>query len=321
MFIQEIFFHLFLLVVGFILLIKGASFFADGIAAISAKFRISPAVSGFTAGMLAVSLPGAGVSIAAALNENADIAVGNMIGGNMISLLLIAGLAALISPLSAERGAVRTELVFMTAGVAFFTVCGAVTGEISFYSGLIMIALFLLFLILFAVRIKREKGGDVREYCGRVPVPEKKEPSARLLLFTVIGLAAVALGSDLAVENAAAAAAMMGVSGHFFALTLISFGSSLPVLIVCIRAALRRHSVFAISQIAGSVIFRTLFTAGATGLAGPVAFGREFLTDAVLCIAASVVFLFFCRRGPVSRRTGFFLLILYAAYLFYLLYR
>ena len=318
MFIQEIFLHLFLLIVGFILLIKGASFFADGAAAIASKLRVPRRAAGMAADLLAVSVPGAGISIAAAWRENPDIAAGNIIGGNMISLLLIAGLAALISPLS-SGGSVRTELTFMMISVVFFTVYGTAAGEFSAYSGIFMICLFTVFLLFLFIRRKKEKGSVSIRYRDEAFLREEKEPSGRLFLFAVIGLVAVVLGSDLAVENAASAAVMIGVSERFFALTLISLGTSLPVLITCIRAVLRGHFGTVTAQITGRVLFRTLFVAGASGLAGPVVLGGSFLTDSILCVAAAAVFLFFCRRGTVSRSAGFLLLILYAAYLFYLL--
>lgn len=302
-----------LLALGFVLLIKGADFFVDGAAKIADKLHIPQLVIGLTIVAFGTSAPEAAISITAGLRGNAGIAVGNVLGSNIFNILLILGVTALLVPLRMQRSTLRIEIPFTFFVTLVLTVLGLSFGVLNLWSGILLWVLFLLFLVYLWRLSKKETTAFDEAHTAN------NDPLWKLLLWMILGMAAIIWGSDLTVDNATKLAQAAGISDRVIGLTIVAFGTSLPELITSITAAKKGNGDIAIGNIIGSNIFNILFVLGTTSLVATVPYGNAFLTDS-LCAIAAVAMLFFCvlRRKRLTRTGGIVMLVSYAAYFTYL---
>lgn len=314
---QEIFFHLFLLVVGFILLVKGADFFVDGATNVALKFHIPMIIIGLTVAAFGTSLPEAAISIEAALQENAGISVGNIIGSNILNILIILGLSACITPLAVRKSTIRVEIPLVIGISILLTAVGAIFGELSFSCGIILWIIFLFFLI-YLFRQAKSGSSDL----GSVSIGQGDIPFSKSLFYIALGLIAIILGSDVAVESATAIAKYIGVSDRIIGLTVVALGTSLPELVTSVSAAFKGNADIAVGNIVGSNIFNILFVLGTSSLLTPLTFSTKFILDGIVCVAAAVVLYICCsKKQLITRKAGFLMLLLYAVYFIYLIRR
>ena len=299
-----------LLAVGFLMLVKGADVFVDGAAGIADKFGIPQLVIGLTIVAMGTSAPEAAVSITAALKGNADITIGNIVGSNILNILIILGITSVIVAVSVQKSTVRYEIPFMlviTVMLAFF---GYTSGHITFWEGIIFwiaFTIYLAYLFIMAMNNKEE----VEE--------TKKRPVWMLLLFVVIGIVLVVWGSDVTVDAATMIARAAGLSQRFIGLTIVALGTSLPELVTSVSAARKGKADIAIGNIVGSNIFNILFVVGTTALITPVVFKPEFMIDTMISLAAGIL-LWLCvfRDRKLGRAGGIIMLLGYVAYFVYL---
>lgn len=311
---QTMILQLILLVVGFLLLIKGADYFVEGASKIAERFNIPQIVIGLTIVAFGTSAPEAAISITSALKGSAGITIGNVVGSNIMNILLIIGITSLILPLKIQKSTLKFELPYVIFITTVLLGLGYLGGAISFLDGVILWALFLLFLA-YLFRLAKQ-GEAISEEIAEL---EQGDTLPKLLLLTVGGLIAIVLGSDLTVDSATAIAKFLGLSDSFIGLTIVAFGTSLPELITCITAALKGKDDIAIGNIIGSNIFNILFVVGTTGLITSVAFASNFIIDTAIAVAAAVL-LFVCvlRKKVVSRFSGGLMIACYIAYFIYL---
>lgn len=303
-----------LLIVGFVLLIKGADYFVEGASRIADRFHIPQIVIGLTIVAFGTSAPEAAISIAAAVKGTAGIAVGNILGSNAMNILLILGITACIRTLRVQDNTVKYEMPFLILISVILAVMGFLEERLILSSGLILWGLFLCF---FGYLIVQAKKG--RNESGEECKSEKKNIWL-VLLMTVGGLAAIVFGSDLTVDHASAIAAFLGMSDRLIGLTIVAFGTSLPELITSITAAGKGNADIAIGNIIGSNIFNILFVLGTASLITEIPYSRDFLTDGMIGIAAAVfLFLATFRKKELRRSAGAIMLICYAGYFGYLL--
>lgn len=300
-----------LLVAGFMMLIKGADWFVDGASGIAARFGIPQLVIGLTIAAMGTSAPEAAVSINAALSGNAGITIGNVIGSNILNVLLILGITAVIIPVAVQRSTVRLEMPFMMIATVVLAVLGMSGGEIEFREGVILWVLFLIYLgYLFMMA---RKGGEQNQ-------EEKLLPLWKQLLFLAAGIIGIIVGSDLTVDNATIIAQAIGMDDRLIGLTVIAFGTSLPELVTSVTAAKKGKADIAIGNIVGSNVFNILFVVGTTALITPVAFKSGFLIDSIVALAAGLIlWLGVMKDQKLKRGTGIVMLAGYAVYFVYLL--
>ena len=302
---MEMLVQLALLAVGFVLLVKGADWFVDGASEIAAKLKIPPLIIGLTIVAMGTSAPEAAVSISAALKGSAEITIGNIMGSNILNILIILGLAAVITPLAVERSTVRREMPFLV-GISLLLLFQGWDGVISFLDGLILTVLFAAYLTYLLVRAKSQ--------------PQEQEPSGqrslwKILLLTAVGLGAIVLGSSVAVDAACAIARLLGMSERFIGLTIVALGTSLPELFTSVTAARKGNADIAVGNIVGSNIFNILFVVVLSALVNPVPFDGAFRFDGGAAAAAAVLLPVFCAgAGKLKRWHGLVLLAGYAAY-------
>ncbi len=303
-----------LLVLGFVLLVKGADFFVEGASGIAGKFGIPQLVIGLTIVAMGTSAPEAAVSITAALSggEGVDLTVGNVLGSNIMNVLIILGITAVIIPVAIQKSTLKIELPFMIVISAIFLGLGLTGNVITRLEGGILVVLFLIYMAYLLWMAKK----------GKEEVEEENQNKKiwLLLLMTVLGAAAIVIGSDFVVDSASEIAGILGVSQRIIGLTIVAFGTSLPELVTSVTAAKRGKADIAIGNIVGSNIFNLLFVAGITALITPVAYAKNFLVDGVVTIGAGVLLLLgVIRKQELRRPVGILMIAVYAVYLGYLL--
>lgn len=300
-----------LLILGLFLLVKGSDLFVDGASGIAQRLRVPPVLIGLTVVAFGTSAPEAAISLTAALRGSSDISIGNILGSNLLNILLVLGISACLRPLPVPENTIRYEIPFVLLVSVVLLVQGILFGELGRFCGLILWALFLLFLFYSFQSAKKHR------------VPPTQKPVPRLLLSLTVsglGLAAILIGSDLTVDGAVFLARALGVSERIIGLTLIAFGTSLPELFTSVTAALKKQNDIAIGNIIGSNLFNILFVLGTTSLVQPIPFPQAFFWDGIFGIAATVL-LWLCtlRRQELRRTGGIIFLGCYAAYLVFLL--
>lgn len=305
--------NIILLIVGFALLMKGADFFVEGASAIAERFKIPQIVIGLTIVAFGTSAPEAAISINAALKGNAGITVGNVVGSNIMNILLILGLASIIATLSVKKNTVKYEIPFVIVVTCVLLALGVIGNELSRIDGII---LWVLFIIFFIYLIKTSVGNnDEQEESG------KKLSVILTIIFTLGGMAAIIFGSDITVKYATLIAKEFGMSDRLIGLTIVAFGTSLPELITSCTAAIKGKTDIAIGNIVGSNIFNILFVVGTSALICPVTFENSFITDTVVAIfAAALLLLLSFKKLKITRKSGIIMLACYLVYFGYIIF-
>lgn len=303
-----------LIIVGFVLLIKGADFFVGGASGIAEKFKIPQMIIGLTIVAFGTSAPEAAISISAALQGTTGIAIGNILGSNLLNVLLILGITSCIVPLHIQKSSLRFDMPFNIVISVVLLAMGFFLGRLNLICGIILWAM----MIFFMVKLLKDAKKGMAEAAEEEPVQTKNV--FLLILYTIGGLAAVVWGSDITVDNAKIIASLLGMSDRLIGLTVVAFGTSLPELITSVTAARKGNADIAVGNILGSNIFNVLFVLGTVSLIAPVEFASAFLFDAVLCIVSMVLLLLLCfKKQILSRKGGALLLVCYAVYFVYLL--
>lgn len=306
-----------LLVLGFVMLVKGADWFVEGVAGIAEKFGIPQLVIGLTIVAMGTSAPEAAVSITSATKGNAGITIGNVVGSNILNVLIILGLTAVITTVAVQKSTVRYEIPFMLVITLVMLFLG-VTGnegnegnEITFVEGIVLWVFFILYMVylFYMAKKKKEEGEDAED-----------KPVWKLILLGVVGAVLVVWGADLTVDAASAIAKMFGMSDRLIGLTIVALGTSLPELVTSVTAARKGKADIAIGNIVGSNVFNILFVVGTTALVTPVIFESKFIIDTLVSFGAGILlWLAVFKNKELRRPAGVVMLLAYAGYFAYLL--
>lgn len=299
-----------LLAIGFFMLVKGADYFVDGAAGIATKFGIPQLVVGLTIVAMGTSAPEAAVSITGAMNGAADISVGNVVGSNILNVLIILGITGFITSVAVQKSTLMIEMPFMMAITVVLIVLGMTGNELTFFEGIIFWILFLAYLGYLYVLAKKGTEEEATE----------DRPVWKLLLFILVGGAVVVWGANISVNAATALAQAIGISEKFIGLTIVALGTSLPELVASVTAAKKGNADIAIGNIVGSNIFNILFVLGTSALITPIPYKSTFLVDGIIALAAGVLlWIATIRKKELNRTWGIIMLLGYAAYFVYLL--
>ena len=309
---MEIVLQCFLLALGFLMLVKGADWFVDGAAGIADRFGVPQLIIGLTIVAMGTSAPEAAVSITAGLKNNAGITIGNIVGSNILNILIILGITSLIVAVAVANSTIRYEIPFMLFITVLLMGMGYTGQKISFWERIVLWIVFLFYLGYLFVMTKKKQEDQSQEY--------QKLPIWKLLLAVLVGLVAVVWGSDITVDAATALAKGFGLSERFIGLTIVALGTSLPELVTSVSAAIKGKADIAIGNIVGSNIFNILFVVGTTALIIPVVFEPKFLIDTFIAFGAGLILLLcVARRKKLVRMHGVIMLIGYIAYFIYLM--
>lgn len=345
-----------MLLIGFVLLVKGADFFVDGASGLAAKLKVSTFVIGLTVVALGTSAPEAAVSIIGGIktalgdSSGAEVIMGNVLGSNMINILLILGISSLVCRLPVEKSSRFIEIPFLIIISLIFILLGDIQGGYQWYDGLILVALYAGFMTYTVVMAKRTKqtvlleesaadataviGAPPRDGFGgfmdraKVKYEELKGKVWFLIIITVVGLGMVVGGAQLVVEGATYIAQdLIGIPANIVALTVVAFGTSLPELVTSVSAARKGDTGLAIGNIIGSNIANILLIAGlgfvSTGGVGaiftkPEIWYANLMDGYVSIIAALLLFGFsFFKGNKLGKVAGITFLVVLVAYFTY----
>lgn len=305
---MDIIIQLALLIVGFAMLGKGADWFVEGAAGLASRFGIPQMVIGLTIVAMGTSAPEAAVSISSALSGSADITIGNIVGSNIMNILVILGLTAAVKELAVGKATKLIELPYMIAITVLLYVLG-LDGVITLTDGIILWACFAAYLY----------------YCYRMSIgqdnieadDEYGYSGYQTLLWLVGGIGCIVLGSNISVDAAVAIAKALGVSERIIGLTIVALGTSLPELFTSVAAALKGNADIAIGNIVGSNIFNVLFVVGSSALVINIPFAKAFMFDMYAALASAVM-LWLCvlPQSKLARWSGVLMLGMYSIYLY-----
>lgn len=311
-----------LLLIGFVLLMKGADFAVSGGSGVAEYFRISPVLIGLTVIAFGTSLPEAAVSVTGSISGQSGIAVGNVLGSNLFNLLVVGGVSAMLQPMKVDRILMKRDFPVSLLAVLFIAVFSArafFAGQDSFtvnrIGGVALLVVFAAFMgLLFAEAKKDRASADEASAAERSLI--------RNIAFTVGGLAAIVIGSDLVVDAATEIAYSFGLSETFVGLTIVSVGTSLPELVTSMVAAKKGSNEIAMGNIVGSNIFNLLLVLGLAATIAPVTVPAYLFIDCVLLTVTTLMVMFFCRGDHrFNRMEGALSFLIYIVYFVYIFIR
>lgn len=313
--------NLALLLIGFVFLIKGADIFVDGASDTARKFRVPKMLIGLTIVSFGTSAPELAVSIQSILSGKGDILLGNVVGSNVLNILLILGVASLVGTLRVNTATVKKEipvLVLITLAFAALLsdkIFGLAENIFTRQDGVVLLLFFCIF-IYYLIGMARKKDTNEEENKDEKPVKLVKA-----LLMIVIGLFGIVLGSDFVVKGASEIAATFGVSQRIISLTIVALGTSLPELVTSVIATKKGEYDIAIGNIVGSNIFNIGIVAGLpVAIFGGVGGGAFSYIDIIALIISAVVLFFFARHGGrIGYKKGIIFLLMFAAYYGYVM--
>ena len=302
----------FLLIVGFLLLIKGADFFVDGASSIAAKLKVPSLIIGLTVVSMGTSMPEAAVSISASLSGSNEISLGNVVGSNIFNLLVVVGISSIVLPIVSDRDILKRDMPLSIAitGVLFFMLLDGFLSRLDAAILLVLFAAYMFVLIRSALKNRTEEG------------EQKTMTWAKSILVSLLGAAAIIGGGQLVVESAKTIAASLGMGETLIGLTVVACGTSLPELVTSIVAARKGDSGIAMGNVVGSNIFNILFILGMAGVISPMTADSAFFIDTGILMAVSLVMLIFaCTHKKTSRVEGIISTLMYVAYTAYIIMR
>ena len=315
----------FLIVVGLVLLVKGADFFVDGAAGIAGKCRISPLVIGLTVVAFGTSMPELAVSVTSAATGSTDLSIGNVVGSNIANILLILGVSALVCKLPVRRASLVLDIPVLLIASVLLIGLGIWGGALEWWDGLIFLAVFAVYMVILMRGARKAPPIPDEEKIPKsrlgIWYAHKKERTWFLVVLTVLGLGMVIGGGTLLVEGAKYVARAAGMSERVIGLTVVAVGTSLPELVTSVVAASKKQTDIAVGNIIGSNIFNILLIAGVSSLVAPLEFRMtDNLIDALVALTAAVLLYWLAMfdKHRLGKAAGIVFLLGYAAYYVYL---
>jgi cation:H+ antiporter len=317
---KEMLLALLLLIIGFVLLIKGADFFVDGSSSVAKRLKVPSMIIGLTIVAMGTSLPECAVSVTASLNNNNALAVSNVIGSNIFNLMVVCGVCALFTPLAVSKDTLKKEFPFSIICAILLAALGMTLGRID---GIVFLVIFAVYLCLMIVSAKNARNEALnKELEEEVDEEIKILPVWQCIVYIIGGAVAIKFGGDFVVDGASTIATGFGISQNLIGLTIVALGTSLPELVTSIVAAKKNEVDMALGNVIGSNIFNILLVLGVAGAISPVAFVTENLIDiAILVVMSVVVWIFAWSKKKLVNWHGAVMLVSYVAYLVYICIR
>ncbi len=310
--------NILLLVVGFVILIKGADYFVDGSSSLARNFKLSAMFIGLTIVSFGTSAPEFAVSIQSMLNGSGDIVMGNVIGSNILNILLIVGVSALVHALNVKNNTVKKEIPIMMLVTIILSilVCdkifGAANNNFSLQDGIVLCIVFGIFIyyLISMMRNKKEENDDIPTY---------KMP--KTILMIVFGLAGIILGSNFVVRGASEIATALGVSERMISLTIVALGTSLPELVTSVTATRKGEYDIAIGNVVGSNIFNIGVVLGIPSVifGGVGNVNVSFIDIGAMILSALLLFIFSMNDKKIKKWEGFVMLAVFVVYYSYVI--
>jgi len=302
---------------GLTMLYFGADWLVKGSIAISNKLGVSQLVIGLTVVAFGTSTPELAVSISSAIQGLSDVALGNVVGSNIVNIGVILGVSAVISPIIVSKSVIRKEIPLMI-GISFLLFAIILDGKIDFIDGVLLVVGIIVF-TWYSYRSSK-KDADIEKIS--VAQVLQKNTFSKSIIFMIAGLLLLIGGSFLTVDNAVIIGTSFGISELFMGLTVVAIGTSLPELITSIVAARKGHADLAVGNIIGSNIFNIMAILGISSLISGITVSEQVLIDVGIMLAFSLVLIPIMRSGfIISKKEGIFLVAGYVGYVLFLFYR
>ncbi|MFA9463768.1 MAG: calcium/sodium antiporter [Velocimicrobium sp.] len=312
------------LIIGFVLLIKGADYFVEGSSGVAKKFHVPTMIIGLTIVAMGTSAPECAVSIAAALKGNNEIAISNIIGSNMFNLVVVCGICAILSPLLIDKKTLKVEFpMAIGAGVLLLVLASdniyrgkTAINVLGRLDGIILLVLFVLFLawMVLSAKVARRQMEEM--------VEDKTLSGIKCLVFILGGIIAIVVGGDLVVDSASDIASTFGLSQTLIGLTIVSIGTSLPELVTSLVAAKKGEVDMALGNVIGSNLFNILLVLGISSTIAPITVASTSQIDLIiLTVMSLIIYLIAAKKSKIERRDGIVMLLMYVSYMYYICVR
>ncbi len=312
--------NIILLILGFVILIKGADIFVDGASSVAENFKVSKMLIGLTIVAFGTSAPEFAVSVKSLLSNSGDIVLGNVIGSNILNILLILGVSALFHSLTVKNNTVKKELPIAMLITVLFAVLLSddifnlhVVNEFTRSDGIILLLFFTVF-IYYLISMMRNKTATLE---SKPPMSLKKA-----FAFTILGIVAIIFGSNMVVNHSTEVAKLLGVSERIIALTIIALGTSLPELVTSVTATRKGEYDIAIGNVVGSNIFNIGIVVGLpiTIFGGISHITFSYIDIVTMILSAILLFMFSFNDYKISKKEGFIFLLLFMCYYAYVIF-
>lgn len=307
-----------LLVVGFVLLIKGADFFVEGSSSVAKMLRVPSMIIGMTIVAMGTSLPECSVSVSASLANKNELAISNAIGSNIFNLMVVCGFCALFCPLAVQVSTLKKEFPFSVLVAILLLIFGTTSMLVGHAEGIVLLivfAAFILWMVKSALKARNAGAGQEDEEYEILPI-------WKCIVFIIGGAVAIALGGNVVIDAASKIAGNFGMSDNLIGLTIVACGTSLPELVTSVVAARKNEVDMALGNVIGSNIFNILFVLGIAAAISPITFIQENMIDIAVLVAMSLlVWGFAWSKQKLVRWEGVCMLLIYAGYLGYIINR
>lgn len=309
------FLQIILLIVGFVILIKGADVFVDGAASLAQNFKLSKMLIGLTIVAFGTSAPEFAVSVKSIVSNNADMVLGNVIGSNILNILLIIGICALIKPVIVKNNTIKKEIpiVILMSTLLFFLMKdnlfdSSISNIVTRNDGFVILLFFTVF-VYYLISIVRNKKDEDADSLAKFNIPKS-------IIFTILGIVAIIVGSNLVVDSASTIATILGVSQKMIALTIVAFGTSLPELVTSIVSIKKDEQEIMVGNIVGSNIFNIGIVLGLpVALFGGIdAVGFNNIDLIMLLVSAVLLFMLSFKKHKIGKVGGILMLVLFIIY-------
>lgn len=301
-----------LLLIGFVLLIKGADFFVDGSSSLARIMKVPSVIIGLTIVAMGTSAPEASVSVNAALAGSNDIAISNVIGSNLFNGLVVVGVCAFMAGFKTNPEILKRDMPLNIIVTAILCIM-LLDRHINHIEGIILLISMAVYIAVMVISVLKNR--ETADECKILSLPKS-------LIFIIGGLIAVIFGGTLVVDNACLIAKDFGVSENFIGLTIIAIGTSLPELVTSITATRKGDSGLALGNAIGSNLFNILFILGMSATICPLNVLSESIIDCIILLVSAVILYVFARtKKTMNRWEGIVCVFLYVGYTAYLLIR
>ena len=302
-----------LLIVGFVLLIKGADYFVDGSSSLAKLFKIPSVIIGLTIVAMGTSAPEAAVSITAGMQGSNGIAISNVVGSNIFNSLVVVGVCGAMAAFKTSEDILKRDLPINFV-ITILLIALFIDGKLSRLDGIVLLVGMVAFIALMIRAALTSKTEDEDEI--------ENMPLAKCAIFILGGIAAIILGGNFVVDSAKAIAYSFGWSETFVGLTIVAVGTSLPELVTSIVATRKGESGLALGNAVGSNIFNILFILGMSSTICPIVLDSVAIYDAIALLGVAILTYIFAKTNKqVSRQEGIIMVLTYVAYTCYLLVR
>jgi cation:H+ antiporter len=300
------------LLLGFILLIKGADYFVDSASAIARRFKIPSMIIGLVIVSIGTSLPELSVSVSSSLNGMNDLSVANVVGSNIFNILMVLGFSSLITKLPIEENSIKFDLPFLNI-VSIMLLAMLINLTLGRFNGVILIGIFVYFLWHTIKPILNEDNTE-KEIENKL--------SFKVIVLGILGVIGIILGGDMVVDSASNIAKMLGMSENLIGLTIVAIGTSLPEFVTSIIAVLKGENEIAIGNVIGSNIFNILLILGVSSVISPIVVSFISVIDVIFMIGITILlYVFVVKNKVLNRCQGIVFIFSYIGYIFYTIIR